>query len=298
MIPAFLRPPCASRWAACWGSILMIAGALGGGACSSDEPQGSVAPRPAAISGVVQKGPFVRGTRVTVQELDATLSPNGRTFEVETTDDLGAFTIPVALTSRFVEVIATGFYYNEFRDQLSQAQLTLRTVSDVTTDGNVDVNLLTSICAPLIRDLVGRGRTFGDAKSQTELAVLDALGFARPGVASFDKLDVASPGSCNAVLLAGSLILEKYAQSLGDSEVAELTQLLSQIGAALSNGGTSAVALANLRAARCRNRGRDRRSFDPRESDRALRSVRRDRQHPAIRRLHRRLQRLPRCREV
>jgi hypothetical protein len=218
---------------------------------SPDSSVDSVALQPTAISGVVQKGPFVRGTRVTVQELDIHLAPNGRSYEVETTDDLGAFRVPVNLKSRFVEVIATGYYYNELRDQLSTGTLTLRAVADIASDGTVDVNLLTSISVPLIRDLAVRGQTFADARLQAELAVLNALGFAPHGSSTFDKLDIASAGDENALLLAGSLILEKYAQSLGDSEVAELTQLLSQIGAALSDGGTSAMALSNLRAARC-----------------------------------------------
>src|SRR5689334_8367500 len=64
-------------------------------ACLLDGAADSVSPRPTSISGVAQKGPFVRGTRVTVQELDDRLMPVGHTFEVETNDDLGAFAVPV-----------------------------------------------------------------------------------------------------------------------------------------------------------------------------------------------------------
>jgi streptogramin lyase len=210
--------------------------------------------RPSAIAGAVQKGPFVRGTTVTVQELDDTLRPTGRSFEVATTDDLGGFTVPVHLSSRFIEVIATGYYYNELLDRLSPGPLTLRAVSDVLTEGKVNVNLLTSISAPLVRDGVARGQEFASARQEAESAVLGALGFTTRSRSSFDKLDVALPGDENAVLLAASLLIERYAETLGDSEVAQLTQLLSQIGAALSDGG-GVAALAKLREARCTTAG-------------------------------------------
>jgi streptogramin lyase len=231
--------------------LLLLALVLG--ACGDSEPPDGGSDEtllPVQVDGVVQKGPFVRGTTVTVQELDRGLTPTGHTFDIATTDDLGGFKIPVRLSSRFIEVIATGYYYNELRDELSPAPLSLRAIADVRASGRVHVNLLTSIAAPLIRDQVVRGRTFADATSQAESAVLDAIGISRQGASSFDKLDVAADGNENAVLLAASLVIEKYAASLGESEVGELAQLLSQIGAALATGG-SATALDKLRAARC-----------------------------------------------
>jgi hypothetical protein len=171
--------------------------------------------RPTAIAGFVQKGPFVRGTTVTVQELDDKLVPTGRSYDVATTDDLGGFNVPVNPTSRFVEVVATGYYYDELRDQVSPGLLTLRAISDVATDGKVNVNVLTSISAPLLRDLLNAGQPFANAKRQAESLALDALGFTSTGVTSFEKLDVASSGPQNAILLASSLVIEKYAESLG-----------------------------------------------------------------------------------
>jgi hypothetical protein len=211
--------------------------------------------QPRAIVGVIQKGPFIRGTTITVQELDAKLSPTGRTFDVTTTDDLGGFDVPVKLASRYVEVIATGYYYDELLDELSPGALTLRAISDVQVDGTVHVNLLTSMSSIVLRRLVGEGQSFADARRIAESAVLDALGLSLPSTATFDKLDVVAAGDDNALLLAASLLLEKYAQSFGDSEVAEITQLVSQIGSSVSDAGGASSALSGFRSTRCATAG-------------------------------------------
>src|SRR5260370_3221723 len=121
-----------------------------------------------AIIGVVQKGPFVRGTTVSVQELDEGVSPTGRTFSVTTSRDLGGFDVPVNLASRYVEVIATGYYYDELGNQLSASPLTLRSISDVQNDGEVHVNLLTSMSVSLLGALVAQGQPFLAAIAKAE----------------------------------------------------------------------------------------------------------------------------------
>src|SRR5439155_17586885 len=78
-----------------------------GPACGASDASTDRFAWPAAINGVAQKGPFVRGTVVTVHELTNALVPVGRNFDVVTGDDLGGFTVPVSLGSRFAEVIAS-----------------------------------------------------------------------------------------------------------------------------------------------------------------------------------------------
>ncbi len=105
---------------------------------------------PTALSGEVQKGPFVRASSVTVQELDSTLAPTGRTFQVTTNDDEGDFSIPVNVSSQYVEVIAFGYYFDELTNSSSPSgQLTLRALANLTSGGTVNVNLLTSMSEPL-----------------------------------------------------------------------------------------------------------------------------------------------------
>lgn len=236
-----------------WGRSLSVAlvGAFVGVACTttprSSAPDASVLP--SSVSGVVQKGPFIRGTSVTVQSLDANLAPTGQTFDVVTSDDQGSFDVPVNVTSQYVEVISSGYYFDELTNDLSVAPLTLRAVADLTSGGTVDVNLLTSMSEPLVRTLVLQGTPFAQATLQAESSVLAACGFGASHGFSFSSADFTGSGTSSAALLAASLIVEQYARSLGSSEVAELTQLLSEIGAAASDSGGSA--LQRLNAALC-----------------------------------------------
>jgi hypothetical protein len=96
-----------------------------------------------SINGLVQKGPFVQGTTITIQELDSTLAPTGTSFITQTTDSTGAFSIASNLTSPFVEIIASGYYYNEVAGALSDSTLTLRVYADLSVTPNVNVNVLT-----------------------------------------------------------------------------------------------------------------------------------------------------------
>src|SRR5436309_13410600 len=65
------------------------------------------------MAGSVQKGPFLIGSSVLVQELDdAYFVGTGREFTASTTDDFGSFEVGSVQTSH-AEVVATGFYFDE-----------------------------------------------------------------------------------------------------------------------------------------------------------------------------------------
>jgi hypothetical protein len=201
---------------------------------------------PTTLSGAVQKGPFVRGSSVTVQELDSTLTPTGRSFQVTTNDDEGDFDIPVTVSSQYVEVIATGYYYDELAGALTSGQLTLRALADLTSGGTVNVNLLTSMSEPLVKKLVTSGTSFSQGRAQAEGAVLSALGFSSSSLGtSFTSVGLTGAGSANAEALAATLIVAQYAQSQ-----AHLTQLLGEIGATTVDSGGDAT-LSALNAALC-----------------------------------------------
>lgn len=77
---------------------------------------------PAAVTysaaGSVQKGPFTQGTSITIQPLDDSLNPTGKQYQTKTTDDAGTFSVGSEIESRYVEIIATGYYYNEIEGKV------------------------------------------------------------------------------------------------------------------------------------------------------------------------------------
>jgi hypothetical protein len=205
---------------------------------------------PSVLSGVVQKGPFVFGSSISVQELDANLAPSGQAFNVSTRDDEGDFVAAINVRSRYVEVTASGNYFDERTNQLSTTPLTLRALADLTSSATVNVNLLTSMSDPLIRNLVGQSVSFSQAQTQAESSVLSALGLPGPLGAPFSNVGLTGSARASAELLAASLIVQQYAASLG-SEVAQLTQLLSGLGTATTDAGLGNATLNVLNASLC-----------------------------------------------
>lgn len=200
----------------------------GGGA--SGEGGGSIS---LGVSGYVQKGPFSSGSSITIQELDDNLTPTGTTYETVTNDDFGSFAISSEITSNFIEVISQGFYFNEISGELSDANLTLRTLSLVTDISTVNINILTTLSKGRIGYLIeNEEKTYNEAREQAEEEILEIFGIAGADVSNFDQLDISEQGIGNAILLAISVTLQ------GSNTVAELSELLSQINLDITEDGT------------------------------------------------------------
>lgn len=205
---------------------------------SSNTPPAAPPPTPPSgnlsvyrIRGVTQKGPFAQGSTITIQELDETLSPTGLTYSTQTSDYTGSFRINSELKSSLVEIIATGYYFDEVKGGLSDSTLTLRVYADLKVTPLVNVNILTSLAHDRIFQLVENGSSFFSAQSQAEQEVLSALNIKRTSSMPFSQMDISQSGDDNAILLAASAILQ------GRSTVAQLSELLAQMGSDLAHNG-------------------------------------------------------------
>jgi N-acetylneuraminic acid mutarotase len=171
------------------------------------------------INGFVQKGPFILGSTITIIELSSSYAPTGKTFTTTTADDLGSFSTSVELISSKVELIASGYYFNEVSGELSEGPLTLHAVVDLASNASINLNALTTVTKSRILALVDGGANFADAKAQAEGEFRATFG--APSTAGFETLNVTS----DALLLAFSAVLQQ------NRKVAEMTQLLNQIAA-------------------------------------------------------------------
>lgn len=214
-------------------------------ACSSDsttEEPDNPAPVPTpdpevttySVNGSVQKGPFTQGTSITIQALDDALNPTGKNYQTKTTDDAGTFKISNQIESRYVEIIATGYYFNEVSGRVSNSTITLRSLSDLTETGRTNVNLLTTLESDRIRNLVvSGGKSVQDARKQAEKELFEVFHIpnAVSGSAGFDKMDITQGGESNAVLLAISASLQ------GKRSEGELSELISKIASEIESSG-------------------------------------------------------------
>jgi hypothetical protein len=191
------------------------------------------------LTGAVQKGPFAQGATVIVQELDEHLDPTGTTFVTATTSDLGDFSLSVTLHSPYVEIIASGFFYDEISGRLSAAPLTLHSLAAVGGDATIYVNVLTSLAAPRVRALVSATVPFEQALAQAESDVLSALDMPAVAATHFTGMTIAQMGDSNAVLLAVTLLFEQFAAYTNPSaQVAQLSSLIATVATTIATSGS------------------------------------------------------------
>ena len=100
--------------------------------CSSNDDLDGYTPTNFNVGGKVEKGPFVRGTAIQMQPLDADLDETGESFTSTITDNEGTFTFgSKLLKSPYVKLSASGYYFNEVTGELSKGTLALNAVANL-----------------------------------------------------------------------------------------------------------------------------------------------------------------------
>lgn len=217
--------------------VILIALAMLGCKESSDSAtpatDAPVEEKPAtySVSGYIQKGPFVSGSSITIQELDTSLEPTGASYQTTTSDDIGSFSLGSSINSEYIEIIATGYYYNEVSGEISPSTLTLRSISKLSDATSCNVNLLTTLEKERLKSLVLGGETFEAARTQAETEILNV--FKISGITgTFDSMDITELGEQNKALMAVTAILQT------GNTVGELSELISQINYDIKSDGT------------------------------------------------------------
>lgn len=196
---------------------------------SSDDGEGmDKGKHVATISGVAQKGQFLRGSSVTVYSLDNALNATGLSYPTQTIDDMGTFVVN-NVDANFIDVKANGYYYNENRGATSESTISLQALA--ASDSKVNVNLLTTLAYNRIKRLVRDGANFADAQRRAQDEVLAALGLGKSTTTDFVDMNIAGSGDANGLLLAASLLIQQNRNS-GD-----VSKLIFDIAADLEEDG-------------------------------------------------------------
>jgi hypothetical protein len=203
-----------------------------------------------ATSGVAQKGPLLKGATVTAQELNAGLSPTGKQYSYQTTSDLGTFSPTSTFTSQYIGLNATGYYFDEVQNAVSNGPVTLNGYSDLTIDSVLNVNLLTTLAYQRISHLVtSSNMAFAAARTQAENEVLTALNIpTRNSYGSFGSLDISGGTDGDHILAAISSIFV-YGNSAGPLS-SLIANFQSDIGTngAITNAATRSTLVAAAKA--------------------------------------------------
>ena len=185
------------------------------------------------VSGVSQKGPFVNGSSVTVQELDGeSLAQTGASYEGKIKNDMGEFSVKVKnLESQYALLKANGFYRNEVTGEKSKSQVTLYALTDLSDRDEVNVNLLTHLAYERSLYLATEDSlSVGKAKKQAESEVLASFGI-EGDFASAEDLSIFGTDDGAAALLAVSVLMQ------GDLNEANFSERLANYAADLEQDG-------------------------------------------------------------
>lgn len=184
------------------------------------------------LSGYVQKGPYINGTDIQVAELTEQLSPTGKIFSTQITDNKGTFRLNnLELESPFAEIKANGFYFDEVRNENSAAQLTLYALADISQTSDLNVNILSTLEMHRVRYLTASGMEFSEAKAQAQEEVLSVFEMEGQEIDASEHLDISKDGEGNARLLAVSVIMQGYLA------VGDLSQLIADISSDIREDG-------------------------------------------------------------
>lgn len=162
------------------------------------------------VAGVAQKGPFVKGSAVTVQGIDCkTFKSTGEYYETTIKTNGGDFEIDdVNLSSVCAEFDVSGYFLSELTGNVSSEKLTLRAVTNLKNRNRVNVNVLTHLEYERVMYLVTVNKmSFADAKKQAEKEIF-ALFNIKGDFAEAEDLNIFEAGDGNAALLALSVMMQ------------------------------------------------------------------------------------------
>lgn len=214
--------------------MLAIASLCG---CSdtNDDPDGGQKPQSGKyqLSGKVEKGPFVRGSAISVQPLTQSMNATGSVYNGEIIDDAGTFDLgQIELASQFVRIATDGYYFNEVSGNLSAGQLHLVALADLSNKSTVNVNILTHLKSARIQNLIKSGKNFVQANKQAQKELLTQFGLQAYESTPAEAMSISAGTDGSGVLIAISSLV------LANRSDAEVTQYLSTLSQDLADDGS------------------------------------------------------------
>lgn len=199
-----------------------------------------------AVSGKVEKGPFVSGSTISIQPMSEKMRPLGTVYTSTIQDHLGNFSFGVNLyESPYADLAANGYFFNEVTGSLSQGTLYLRAIVDLSKSETVNVNIITHIKYQRVMNLIAQGKSYAEANAQAQQELLAAFGLQKYAERDASQYTIAEGSDESAVLIAISSLI------LIDRTEAEVTEYLARLCHEFGeNGAFAADTKAQLSADR------------------------------------------------
>ena len=176
------------------------------------------------VQGKVEKGPFISGSTITIQPMNAKLQALGELYSSTIQDNVGNFSFGSKLfNSPYAELTANGYFFNEVTGSLSQGTLNLRGLVDLSDETTVNVNILTHLKYQRVLTLVEQGESFSNANKQAQKELFTTFGLQRYSETDASRFSIIGGNDEAAALIAISSLL-----IINRSE-AELTEYLAKL---------------------------------------------------------------------
>ena len=188
------------------------------------------------LSGLSQKGPFLKGSMVYLYELSdgRTLKQTNGNFTSEITSDDGRYSFRSRdLVSQYALIVVDGKYRNEVTGKPTSTAIKLQAYTNMLMRKSANVNLLTHLERDRVFYLVTKkGMTVRAAKKQAQAEIfkqfyIDTTGFKSES----EDLDVFGKTDADAALLAISILLQ------GEDDETALSVLLTEISGDMEKDG-------------------------------------------------------------
>lgn len=200
--------------------------------CSDDNGEGTYEQQTYNVSGKVEKGPFVSGSTITMQPMDAKMQASGESYSATITDNAGNFTFGSKLfNAPFAELTANGYFFNEVDGELSSGTLNLRALVDLSDKSTVNVNILTHLKYQRMLNLIEQGSSFKQADRQAQQELFAAFGLTAYASTDASQLSIISGTDEAAALIAVSSLI------LGERSEAEVTEYLAKMSREFGQDG-------------------------------------------------------------
>ncbi len=206
-------------------------------ACSKESGTDVPTPQTYNVSGVVEKGPFVSGSTISIQPLDEKMHSLGTLYNTTIKNNTGEFSFgSQEFLMPYAELTADGYFFNEIKGELSTGTLRLRSVVNLSNSNTINVNILTHLKHPRILHLISQGVGFEQANKQAQTELLSAFGLQKYA----DKTD-ASQFSITRGNDEAAVLTAISALILGDRSEAQITEYLALLSDEFGSDGRFSV---------------------------------------------------------
>lgn len=202
--------------------------------CEDDKDKEIFTPKTYKVTGNVEKGPFINGSKITAQALDENYNLTGQVYQGIVVEDDGSFNLgEIKLNSPYVLLTADGYYFNEVYGELSTGQISMQSLVNLTTNKQANINVLTHLKAQRMMQLLKNSSlAFDEADKQVQQEVLKSFGLER-----YAEKDVCNFSIASGTEEAGALIVVS-STLLRERTDAELTEYLAKLSAEFKAEGT------------------------------------------------------------